>query len=130
MKRMSRVAAAATLAVAMSLGVSAGPVFAAQTEAPASTAPAADSPPPATPETPTTKPSPTSVKPSETEVKDPPPSASSTTPVPTTSASAPPAADRGVRTLTPHTWDGFTGRYLVLAQLGLRLPRRGGDRGP
>ncbi|QKV80552.1 DUF11 domain-containing protein [Amycolatopsis sp. Hca4] len=122
MKRMSRVAAAATVAAAMSLGVSAGPVFAAETETPASTVPAVGSPPPSTAETPTTKPSPTSrpapttkptpttkpspaptstakasptsVKPSETAVKDPPSSAPapSTTPVSTTSASAPPAA--------------------------------------
>ncbi|MGW5740959.1 LPXTG cell wall anchor domain-containing protein [Amycolatopsis sp. NPDC003861] len=120
MKRMSRVVAAATLAVAMSLGVSAGPVFAAETEAPASAAaPGADSPPPATPETPTTrpaptsrpapttkpapatkpspaptttKPAPTSVQPPESAVKDPPSSVSSTAPVSTTSASAPPAA--------------------------------------
>ncbi|MDS0134750.1 MULTISPECIES: hypothetical protein [unclassified Amycolatopsis] len=181
MKRMSQVAAAAVLTVAMSLGVSAGPVFAAETEAPASTAPATSSASPSTPETPTTrpsptsrpapttepapttKPSPTSVKPSKTAVKDPPsskpapPSASSATPVSTTSASTPPAAaeeqpdlrltavfdkpsyrqndpvwvrvsvvnvgtgtatsvrltDSG--TLVAHTWNGFTGVYVVLA---------------
>jgi hypothetical protein len=117
MKRhLSRVAAAATLAVAMSLGVSAGPVFAEEAEPPVSSAPAANSPAPSAPETPTTKPSPTSrptqtteppstarpsptakpsptsVKPSVTAVKDPPPSepapssVSTTTPVSTTTS--------------------------------------------
>lgn len=186
MKRMSRVAAAATLAVAMSLGVSAGPVFAAETGTPAAATPAPETPAakpppasrpapttepaPATKPTPTTRPSPAPsttkpapppVKPSETAVKDPPspesapPSVSGTTPA--TSASAPPAAadeqpdlrltaafDRtsydpmnvvvvhvsvvnaGTGTadnvrladsgnLAPHTWDGFAGRYVVLA---------------
>lgn len=118
MKRMSRVAAAATLAVAMSLGVSAGPVFAAETEAPASTAPVAESPPPSAPETPTTKPAPTTKpipKPSPTPSPAPTsrpapstkPAPSTTEPVPTsvrpseTAAQDPPSSGPPVSATSP-----------------------------